>query len=195
MNILFLGNDDNILLSELKKIEKNIVNTNKKITPDFVKNFDFVVSFGYRYIVKKSVLDILDDNIINLHISLLPLNKGSDPNLWSVLDNSKSGVTIHVMREKLDEGEIILQKEIEFNNELTLKESYDILIKEISELLIKNWNDIKNKNITYKKQKGIGSYHRTKDRPPFEIILPQSWDTKRGDAYKFYKKWKNDFKE
>ena len=69
-----------------------------------------------------------DKKIINLHISYLPWNKGASPNLWSVVEETKKGVSIHYVDSTLDTGEIIVQKELDFGDDVSLKESYLNLI-------------------------------------------------------------------
>lgn len=53
--------------------------------------------------------------VLNLHISYLPWNRGANPNFWSFVENTKKGVTIHEIDEKLDKGKILLRKELEFD--------------------------------------------------------------------------------
>ena len=67
-----------------------------------------------------------------MHISFLPYNKGADPNLWSYLENSPKGVTIHKIDKGINTGDILLQKEVQDNIETdTLKTSFNRLIDEI----------------------------------------------------------------
>ena len=73
---------------------------------------------------------------INLHPSLLPKHKGLNAIENSFYDtNSMGGATVHFVSEELDEGEIILQKEISKNN-MSL-ETYTKKIKEIEKPLLK----------------------------------------------------------
>jgi methionyl-tRNA formyltransferase len=148
MKILFLGNDTNLLYNELKKIEDVDIRTNKIEKKDVI-NYDFIISFGYRHIIKKEVIELFkNNNIINLHISYLPYNRGSDPNFWSIVDNTPSGVTIHLIDEKLDTGNILLQERIFFDYDIdTLESSYNKLINRITLLFLNNWELIKNKRI------------------------------------------------
>jgi pseudaminic acid synthase len=177
--ILFLG-DDNGIIAYLKSIGENVTITSNKITRNFVKEYDFVISYGYRHILEKDILDMLPDRIINLHISFLPWNRGADPNLWSFMDKTPKGVTIHYMDEGIDTGDIIVQKKVEFNYDSdTLASSYKKLKRSIEELFIKNWNTIKNITCDRKKQNiGDGSYHKTKDRLDLGTLVPNMWETK-----------------
>ena len=100
-----------------------------------------VISYNYRHIVGKDIIEMLQGRIINLHTSLLPWNRGSSPNLWSIIDDTPKGVTIHVLDEGLDTGDVLLQKAVSFDeNRETLRSSYERLNHEIVKLLQDNWN-------------------------------------------------------
>ena len=77
-----------------------------------------VVSFGQ--ILKKEVLEIPKIYSVNIHGSLLPKYRGAAPTNWAIINGDKlSGVTIIKMNEKMDEGDIILKKEIAIDSEDT----------------------------------------------------------------------------
>ena len=123
-----------------------------------------VVSYNYSHIVKEDVIDILGERIINLHCSLLPWNKGASPNIWSFIDDTPKGVTIHILEKGLDTGRILLQEEVDFDEEKeTLASSYDKLQETIVDLLCDNFEDILAGNIEPTGQVPGGSYHRTAD--------------------------------
>lgn len=179
MNILLLGPYRKRLIEFFKNSGDEVYNTNELISTksNCVQSADFLVSYGYRYIISKSVLDLFQNNAINLHISLLPWNRGADPNLWSFLEDTPKGVTIHLIDEGIDTGDILLQKEVNFNNDETLRTSYEILSREIENLLITNWMKIKAHKIMAVPQIGTGSFHKIKDREKYEILLKYGWDT------------------
>ena len=91
------------------------------------QRFDLAVSYTYRFIVPEDVLGALRYNAVNLHNSFLPWNRGSDPNLWSILEDAPRGVTLHYMEAGLDKGAIIVQRLVPLSPEDTLKSSYDKL--------------------------------------------------------------------
>ena len=148
MKILFLGYDTNILYNKLKLIE-NIDIISEKIEKKDVLKYDFIISFGYRHKINKEVINLFkNNNIINLHHSYLPFNRGVDPNFWSIVDNNPSGVTIHLIDENLDTGDILLQERVFFDYEKdTLETSYNILIDKLSVLFLNHWDLIKNNKI------------------------------------------------
>ena len=123
-----------------------------------------VISYNYRHIVKPDIIRAVQGNIINLHISLLPWNRGSAPNIWSFIDNTPKGVTIHVLDEGLDTGDILLKKEIFFDEETeTLRSSYERLNAEIVKLLQDNWSYINSLKWQSAKQPDGGSIHTMND--------------------------------
>ena len=95
--VLFLGDKNSNLIDFLENSNCDVLQTQNRINVNFLldNDVDFVVSYGYRYIIDESVVEFFDNKIINLHISYLPWNKGASPNLWSVVDETKKGVSIH----------------------------------------------------------------------------------------------------
>lgn len=165
--ILLLSNNDNVKLLK-DKLDKDyeVVLYHDKVTPEYIKelNPEIVISYNYSHIVKEDVIDLMGDKIINMHCSLLPWNKGASPNLWSFIDDTPKGVTIHVLEKGLDTGRLLLQEEVTFDEETeTLASSYNKLQETIVDLLVSNLEDILDGNIVPTEQKGEGSYHRTSD--------------------------------
>jgi len=164
--------------------------TENKINLNDTKHFDFIISYGYRYIIKKDIINYFNNNIINCHISYLPYNRGSDPNLWSILDNTPSGITIHKLSYKLDKGDIIYQKKINFKHNETLDSSYNLLNNETIDLLNNNIENLINGNFeSVKQNENLSTYHELKDRPDFNQICPQGWNTQIKTIKKLYSKY------
>jgi len=186
MNILFLGpeKEPQLVLLDFLSNEGNVITKyeEKLNRKNIVKcKYDFLICFGYRYTVCKGILNSLNGKAINLHISYLPWNKGADPNLWSILENTPKGVTIHQMDYGLDTGHILCQKEIFFDEDDTLNSSYEKLQNELVELFKSNWENIKHKKVTPKKQSGTGSYHKSSDKNSYQVLLTNGWETKVND--------------
>jgi methionyl-tRNA formyltransferase len=160
--ILFLTNNLDItkpLYLWLTKKEKVIIFQNR-LNLKFLKTIkpDLIVSYNYKYIIPKEILK--NFKIINLHISYLPYNRGAHPNIWSHLENTPKGVTIHFIDEGIDTGDIIVQKKVVLSENLTLKESYKKLHLHMQLLFKQNFNNFL--KIRPKKQKK-GIIHYIKD--------------------------------
>lgn len=72
---------------------------------------ELIVVVAYGHILKKEILEIPSRGCINLHPSLLPKLRGAAPIPWAIIRGEKeTGVTTFFMNERMDAGEIILQK-------------------------------------------------------------------------------------
>jgi methionyl-tRNA formyltransferase len=170
-DILFLGykKKNTKIINYLNKCGFVITELgNRKLTNSILKkDFILIVSFGYKKILKKNLLKKLKRPVINLHMSYLPYNRGAYPNMWSFINNTPKGVSIHEIDSKIDNGPIIFRKKISFKNEQnqTLKSTYEILFEEIENLFIKNFYKIlENKYKKIYNRKKI-SLNFKKDKP------------------------------
>jgi methionyl-tRNA formyltransferase len=156
-----------------------VFQTQKRIKNKLVDDFDYVISFGYRYIISEDIIGRVKNPIINLHISLLPYNRGADPNFWSFYENTPKGVSIHILDKGVDTGPLLIQKEIVFaEHEDNLELTYNRLVSEIQNLFVRNWEGLLNGDITPRNQEGVGSHHNPED---FKFNLPNGWKTKIKD--------------
>lgn len=179
MQILFLGPIASPMLSYLESVEDKVIATMEPIDAKFLQVHapDFIVSYGYRHILKKDVLARYPNRAINLHVSFLPWNRGADPNFWSFVEDTPKGVTIHYLDEGIDTGDIIIQKKVTFISNETLETSYDKLQEEIQELFREHWPQIRLGRCPRIKQEGLGSFHYSKDKNTLTHLLIQRWDT------------------
>lgn len=119
---------------------------NKKAYEEKIKeillshNIDFIVLAGYMKLINETLLKCFPNKILNIHPSLLPLYKGKSAIEECYHNNLKSqqyetGISIHVVDETLDGGEIIFQDKILIKNPTQLSE----LKNKIHELEHKNY--------------------------------------------------------
>ena len=181
MKVLLLGIQPSPIESILKKNSCKVVGHSDPIEVEDLNKLkiDFAVSYRFRHIIGKPIIEHLRGNIINLHISLLPWNRGADPNLWSFLENTPKGITIHYIDEGVDTGDTIAQKELLFDEEKdTLASSYEKLNHEIIKLFEKTWPLIMNGKSPRHRQPPGGTFHKLSDKKPFErLIADQGWNT------------------
>ena len=136
-----------------------------RLTKEFCleRDFDLVVSYTYRYLITEELLQIFYFNVVNIHNSFLPWNRGSDPNLWSILSDSPRGVTLHYVSPELDKGDIIAQRLVPLSPADTLKSSYDALDQAAQEQFQQAFHWYYAWPQMRKKPLGKGSYHSAKD--------------------------------
>ncbi|MCX8057328.1 MAG: methionyl-tRNA formyltransferase [Ignavibacteria bacterium] len=96
---------------------------------DELKNLepDLGVIVAYR-ILPVQVYSIPKFGTFNLHASLLPKYRGAAPIQWALINGEKvTGVTTFFLQEKVDTGNIILQREVEINEDDDFKTLHDKL--------------------------------------------------------------------
>ena len=181
MNILVLGPQPSKIAKFLIQRGYSVFECDYPIDEFLLKRekIEFAISYGYRHIIKPEIIKYLEGKIINLHISYLPWNRGSDPNFWSFLENTLKGVTIHYVDSGLDTGDIVFQKQIMFEeSKMTLSTTYEILSNEIFRLFKDGWEQIIHGKAPRFRQKGKGSYHNSKDKEPYQYLIEKhGWDT------------------
>ncbi len=182
-SILFLTNNEKSmeLFRWLKETEteREVYCMSNKLTLALVQKLQpfFIVSYNYKHIIPKDVLEYMNGRAVNLHVSYLPYNRGSSPNFFSFLDNTPKGVTIHEMTPALDKGRILAQKELWFEEEKeSFASSYDKLQSEICSLFKENWEAIKGGTLEGFWPKEQGTYHTMKELQAFKAAHPFSWD-------------------
>ncbi|NDB85210.1 MAG: hypothetical protein EB127_21285, partial [Alphaproteobacteria bacterium] len=104
---------------------------------------DFIVSYGYKYLIKGELLSAYQGKIINLHPSLLPYGRGYFPNFWSHIFDFPKGVTIHNINNGIDTGEILAQRQHHFSDRDTLRTTYYTLQTSMLSLFTKSWGNIR----------------------------------------------------
>jgi len=76
-------------------------------------NVDLIVVYFFPQILKTAILQTPRLGILNCHPSLLPRYGGPHPAFWMIKNGeSVAGVTVHVMTEQVDAGDIVAQQEL-----------------------------------------------------------------------------------
>ena len=140
------------LSQELKVLQPNNLK-NKEFQKELANlnaNLQVVVAFR---MLPKAVWEMPIYGTFNLHASLLPDYRGAAPIHWAIINGEeKTGVTTFFIDDKIDTGEIILQKEIEIKKEETVGTLHDKLMYLGADLVKETIELVKSKKITTYKQ-------------------------------------------
>ncbi len=182
-HILLLGPERGSIEQCLSASGDRVTRTEEDLRkcPEILNGVDWIVSYGYRHIIRPEVIAKYPKRIVNLHISLLPWNRGADPNIWSFLEDTPKGVSIHLIDAGIDTGPILCQQEVALSRVDTLESSYYRLCDAIELLFAKHWPEIRDESITPIPQRGAGSYHRSKDLDTYRHLFTCGWDTTVAD--------------
>jgi methionyl-tRNA formyltransferase len=199
MRILFLTNNPISvpLYLWLKNLGEDILIFQHRLTPLLVDELkvEFLISYNYRFIIPPEVLKLFPPcRRINLHISYLPYNRGAYPNVWSFLEDTPKGVTVHIMEPAVDSGDILLREEVPIDEEKhTLKSSYQLLHLKLQELFKKHWHQLKGCEIQPRPQEGGGTFHTVKEFEEKVLPLMEDWGWEIPIPLlkqRYFKKWK-----
>jgi len=113
-------------------------------------NLQIVVAFR---MLPKVVWKMPKYGTFNLHASLLPNYRGAAPINWAIINGeTKTGVTTFFIDEKIDTGNIILQKEVAIGKTEIVGELHDKLMVLGSKLVVETVKQIKNDTVKTFKQ-------------------------------------------
>ncbi len=102
-------------------------------------NADIFVVVAYGKLIPAAIFNMPRCGTINLHPSLLPKYRGAAPVQWALINgDSETGVTVQMINEELDAGDIILQQKIVVDDDVTAGELYDIILPVGAELIVKS---------------------------------------------------------
>ena len=96
-----------------------------------IKNeVDVFLLLSWKFYMGKEWIGIPKVNTFNLHYSLLPKYRGTNPVNWAIINGeNETGITFHEVSQDLDAGRIIIQESCNIENQ-------DSLIKLLSKLNI-----------------------------------------------------------
>ncbi|GJQ59210.1 MAG: methionyl-tRNA formyltransferase [Candidatus Scalindua sp. AMX11] len=114
---------------------------------------DLIVTVAFGQKISSEILDLPRYICLNIHASLLPKYRGAAPINWALIrGDEETGITSMVMREKMDAGEIIMQKSLRVGDNETAGELGDRLSSLGAEVLMESIDQLDAGDIKYTKQ-------------------------------------------
>lgn len=140
-------------------IENNlhVLQPEKLRNPEFLEeikslNADVFVVVAFR-MMPKILFEMPELGTFNLHASLLPDYRGAAPINYAVINGEeKTGATTFFINEKIDEGNILLQEEIEILPDENAGSLHDRLMEMGAKLIVKTLDGLSENSITEKPQ-------------------------------------------
>ena len=112
-------------------------------------NVDLIIIGTWRERLEKETFNLPTIASVNVHPSLLPKYRGPNPYLQSILHGEKySGVTLHLVTEKFDNGPILKQEKVEILDSDTSQELRDRSVRTARKLVTELISDLDNKVLT-----------------------------------------------
>ena len=154
-------------------IKKNI-NKNKYIQCFINFKPQIVLSSNSLYFSKKILK--LNSLFVNRHSSLLPKYKGLFPIIHAILNKEKNvGVTLHIMTEKYDSGDVLLQRKIKFNKQKNLFMLYKKCFEVSVVLTLKLVRLFKKKSLRKQKKNSTKNYFSFPSKKEIKKFKSMGW--------------------
>ncbi len=118
------------------KIPYHVVIHNSQECEELIKKYDLDVGIilGAR-ILKENIINAFKIGVLNMHPGMLPQNRGLDNLKWAILKGYKQGVSVHLISKEIDQGSLIVQREIEVFEDDTLLDIF-LRIQNLEQVLM-----------------------------------------------------------
>lgn len=119
------------------------------------------------HIVSKQLITISLRGFVNTHPSLLPYNRGKHYNFWALVEQAPFGVSLHMVEEGIDCGDVLAQQLIGYDWEDTGETLYEKALQATPALFAVSYPAIRDGRL-----KGVaqdltkGSFHLAKELGP-----------------------------
>jgi len=141
---------------------------------------DIGLSVFFGYILRPEFLALFPDGVINLHPAYLPYNRGAYPNVWSIVEGTPAGVTLHYIDVGVDTGDIIAQQEVPIEPVDTGETLYHKLERACVALFKETWPLLRSGQVPRVPQRREeGTFHLTQDVEQIDHIDLDSTYTAR----------------
>jgi len=146
-----------------------IIDSHEKYSDNIVHDFkpDYILFYGWSWIVSSDIIN--NYKCIMLHPSPLPKYRGGSPIQNQIINNEKqSMVTLFIMTDNLDDGDIVLQEEISLNGHL------DSIFEGITKIGIKLTMEMLKGNYSLKQQNNTqATYYKRRKSSESEITIEE----------------------
>ncbi|SRR5690242_10547023 len=137
-----------------------------------------VACFSLR--IPRVIIDLPRLGCLNVHPSLLPDNRGPVPLFWTFREGCEvTGVTIHLMDEGMDSGDVLAQEVIEVPDGISYAELESQCATRGGALLAHTvWDLYEGRAIPVKQDETKSSYHSFPSDEDF-VVRAREWDARR----------------
>jgi len=117
-------------------IPYHVVVHNSAECEELVKKYelDAGIILGAR-ILKENIIKAFKIGVLNMHPGMLPHNRGLDNIKWAILKGYKQGVSVHLISKEIDQGNLIVQREIDVHEDDTLLDIF-LRIQNMEQVLL-----------------------------------------------------------
>ena len=151
-------------------------------TVDILREYkpDVIITCYWAHLLSPEIIRIPKYGCINFHPALLPLNRGWYPSVWPFIDGTKAGVTLHLIDEGADTGDVLAQYEMDIKETDTAGTVYERSKRLILAMFKQTWLRLYDQGIyPIKQDHAKATYHTKKEGNALnEIDMERSYKAK-----------------
>lgn len=128
-------------------------------------------------IIKSPLLETPPRGFLNTHPSLLPYGRGKHPNFWALVEQTPFGVSLHMIDQGIDTGDVVAQIPIPYDWTDTGQSLYEKSLTAMIHLFRETYPRLRSGEFPRIKQDAeFATSHRAKELDPFcRIDLNKSY--------------------
>lgn len=138
-----------------------LINVKNEYREKVAGKYELVISLHCKQLFPAELVRTV--RCINVHPGFIPFNRGWYPHVFSIINKQPAGATIHEMDEKIDNGPVIVQKQIDVHAWETSADLYNKIIRAELNLLEEYLQKIIENTYTAKAAQNPGSLNSDKD--------------------------------
>ncbi|MBO0794575.1 MAG: hypothetical protein J2P36_26985 [Ktedonobacteraceae bacterium] len=140
--------------------------------------------------IPRAILDLPRLGSLNVHPGLLPANRGPLPLFWTLrLGERQAGVTIHLLTDKLDSGDVVAQETVALDDGMSYEELEARCARRGAALLARSvWDLHEGRARRTAQDEAASSYYPAPGEQDF-VVPAQEWDARR--VYNFVRGLRN----
>ena len=145
--VVVMGKNDIFNLANEYSVKTIVYDNNQQLFRDLKKSlvtYDFGLLCWWPKIIPREILNITRRGFVNTHPSYLPFNRGKHPSFWSIVEDTKFGVSLHKVLPEVDAGDLIAQHELRSDWEDTGGTLYNRSLDAMFDLLVDTYPDLRN---------------------------------------------------
>src|SRR6266567_1927269 len=165
-SIIDIAREKNIPMWEVQKLGNR-----ETIATLTTYQADMICVACFSLLIPRAILQLPRLGCLNVHPSLLPQNRGPEPLFWTFREgNDTTGVTIHLMDEQMDSGDILVQETISVPDGITYNQLEGWCAASGGELLAQAvWELCQGRSTAIAQDDSKSSYHSFPTAPDFVV--------------------------
>lgn len=176
--VVTTGENEIYHLARENGVSKVVVfESEKNLLESIDSRFEIGILAWWPNIISEKLMNWTTRGFLNTHPSLIPWGRGKNYNFWAIVEQSPFGVSIHEVSREIDAGDVVAQKNIQFDYSMNAEDLYNMAQSEMISLFEEFWPNFLSGRVKPRQvNTQEGSFHFGKEmEAKSEISLNESY--------------------